>query len=84
MPGDSARARGIPAIVSQLFGSPQAVPRYGASAASMSRLVTLLNWSGEQWLSRHGSSEMLAMLHLLEWPPGVHCWWRGPTRHFAW
>ena len=69
MPGDVARARDIPAIVSQLFGSPQAVPRYGASAASMSRLVTPLNWSGEQWLSRHGSSEMLAMLHLLEWPP---------------
>ena len=69
MPGDSARGRGIPAIVPQLFGSPQAVPRYGASATSTSRLVTPLNWSGEQWLDRHGSSEMLAMLHLLEWPP---------------
>jgi len=69
MPGDSARGRGIPAIVSQLFGSPQAVPRYGASPTSTSRLVTPLNWSGEQWLDRHGSSEMLAMLHLLEWPP---------------
>ena len=70
MPGDSARSRNIPAIVSQLFGSPQAVPRYGASPASMTRLVTPLNWSGERWLGRHGPSEMLAMLHLLEWPPG--------------
>ena len=70
MPGDSARSRNIPAIVSQLFGSPQAVPRYGASSASMTRLVTPLNWSGERWLGRHGPSEMLAMLHLLEWPPG--------------
>jgi hypothetical protein len=36
----------------------------------MTRLVTPLNWSGERWLGRHGPSEMLAMLHLLEWPPG--------------
>ena len=68
MPGDSARTRGTPAIASQLFGQPQAVPRYGVSAASMARLVTPLNWSGGQWLDRHGSSEMLAMLHLLEAP----------------
>lgn len=68
MPGDSARAHGVPAIVSQLFGSPQAVPRYGASPASMARLVTPLNWSGERWLERHGSTDMLSMLHLLDWP----------------
>jgi hypothetical protein len=68
MPGDSARAHGMPAVVSQLFGSPQAVPRYGASPASMRRLVTPLNWSGERWLDRHGSADMLALLHLLDWP----------------
>jgi hypothetical protein len=70
MPGDSARSRTSPAIVSRLFGSPQAVPRYGASAASVTRLVTPLNWSGERWRDRHGLPEMLMMLHLLEWPPG--------------
>ena len=68
MPGDSARAQSIPAIVSQLFGNPQAVPRYGASPASMTRLVTPLNWSGERWLDRHGSRDMLSMLHLLDGP----------------
>lgn len=68
MPGDSARTIGIPVIVSQLFGSPQAVPRYGASPASMNRLVTALNWSGERWLDRHGSTGMLGLLHLLDGP----------------
>jgi hypothetical protein len=68
MPGDSARAHATPAVTSQLFGHPQAVPRYGASAASMNRLVTPLNWSGQRWLDRHGSSEMLALLHLLASP----------------
>lgn len=68
MPGDSARTRATPAIVPHLFGQPQAVPRYGVSAASMARLVTPLNWSGGRWLDRHGSPEMLAMLHLLESP----------------
>ena len=68
MPGDSARTRATPAIGSHLFGQPQAVPRYGVSAASMARLVTPLNSSGGRWLDRHGSSEMIAMLHLLEAP----------------
>ena len=71
MPGDSARVRGMPAIVSQLFGQPQAVPRYGVVAASTARLVTPLNWSGERWLDRHGASGMLAMLHLLECAPAA-------------
>lgn len=68
MPGDSLRARLTPAMTSILFGHPQAVPRYGASPASTARLVTPLNWTGGQWLARHGSPEMLTMLHLLESP----------------
>lgn len=68
MPADSLRARATPVIASQLFGNPQAVPRYGASNASMARLVTPLNWSGDRWLERHGWPELLGMLHLLEWP----------------
>lgn len=68
MPGDSMRASVAPAIVPQLFGSPQAVPRYGASAASVARLVTPRNWSGGRWLDRHGLQAMVALLHLLESP----------------
>lgn len=68
MPGDSARTRNVPAIVSHLFGHPQAVPRYGVSAVSMARLVTPLNWSGGRWLDRHGAPEMVTMLHQLEAP----------------
>jgi hypothetical protein len=68
MPGDSIRVQATPAIVSQLFGSPQAVPRYGVSPGSMARLVLPLNWSAGRWLDRHGSQAMVAMLHLLESP----------------
>ena len=68
MPGDSARAGATPAIRSQLFGNPQAVPRYGASPRSVARLVAPLNWSGSRWLERHGMTEVLVMLHLLESP----------------
>ncbi len=68
MPGDSARASTIPAIVSRLFGQPQAVPRYGVSGPSMRRLVIPLNWSGEQWLERHGTGGMVGTLHLLDLP----------------
>ena len=68
MPADSARTRTSPAVASQLFGQPQAVPRYGVSSASAARLVTPLNFSGGRWIDRHGSPGMLAMLHLLELP----------------
>lgn len=68
MPGDSARVRALPAIASQLFGQPQAVPRYGVPATTMNRLVVPLNWAGTQWLDRHGSAELVTMLHLLESP----------------
>jgi len=68
MPGDSARVLAVPAITSQLFGRPQAVPRYGVSAATMNRLVTPLNWTGAQWLDRHGAAELITVLHLLESP----------------
>jgi hypothetical protein len=68
MPGDSARARARPAFVSQLFGLPQAVPRYGVSTATMAHLVTPLNWTAGQWLDRHGAAELTTVLHLLESP----------------
>ena len=68
MPGDSARIRSLPAITSHVFGQPQAVPRYGVSSTSMNRLVVPLNWAGTQWLDRHGTAELVTVLHLLESP----------------
>ena len=68
MPGDSARVRTLPAITSKAFGQPQAVPRYGVSTITMNRLVVPLNWAGTQWLDRHGTAELVTMLHLLESP----------------
>ncbi len=68
MPGDSARIRSLPAITSHTFGQPQAVPRYGISTGTMNRLVVPLNGAGTQWLDRHGTPELVTMLHLLESP----------------
>ena len=68
MPGDSARVASPPMIDARRFGQPQAVPRYGASNASMARLLSAENWSGRQWLARHGMPEMLTVLHELESP----------------
>lgn len=68
MPGDSGRVASLPVIEPRRFGQPQAVPRYGASSASMARLLTAENWSGRQWLARHGMPEMLTVLHELESP----------------
>jgi hypothetical protein len=71
MPGDADRALETPAIVSEQFGLPQAIPRYGASPASAARLAVPLNWSAQQWVARHGTAATLGLLQLLDLP-GTH------------
>jgi hypothetical protein len=55
----------LPALRLQLFGYPQAVPRYGVPRALFDALVAVDNWSASQWLARHGPSGVLAALHEL-------------------
>ena len=55
----------LPALRLNVFGYPQAVPRYGVPPALFTALVRTDNWSATQWLDRHGPAALLLALHRL-------------------
>ncbi len=64
--GDStANGALLPAIRLQLFGYPQAVPRYGVPPALFAQLVRAEDAEGRAWLLRAGPGGLLRMLHQL-------------------
>lgn len=65
-PDDPDRAARVPLIVSANFGQPQAVPRSGSPALGVTGLVEPLNWTGEEWLRRNGTDQLLAVVRRLD------------------
>jgi len=65
-PDDPDRATRVPRIVSANFGQPQAVPRSGIPARGIAGLVQPLNWTGEEWVRRNGTEQLLTVTRRLD------------------
>lgn len=61
-PPSADSAPTLPDLRLQLFGYPQAVPRYGVPPALFARLVRGENPAGRDWLAREGAPALLRML----------------------